>query len=250
MADITSSRRAPGRGPAGPGPSTTGSSPSRSSSASGSPRPPPAGHSNNGALPPPAAGEAAVAARPRGRSGPRSLPGRNRPPRSRADPPPGLRAGGSGMSSGPSWSLSGGHTRPDALFAPMRDRPWPRVRWGGGLHEGSPLGGVEAERLEHLRGVLAESGNARPGGGPRCGAEPGRETRLVDPAPVPPVIADHPAELTVDRVVDEPGCELTAVGLGDRLDGHSCSAQLGHPGRGVPGLEGVLEERLLVLPAA
>ena len=125
---------------------------------------------------------------------------------------------------------------------PGRDR--------AGRRQTRALRGVEAERLEHLRGVLAESGNARPGWGPRYGAEPGRETRLVDPAPVPPVIADHPAELTVDRVIDEPGCELTAVGLGDRLDGHSCSAQRGHPGHGVPGLEGVLEERLLGLPAA
>jgi hypothetical protein len=65
--------------------------------------------------------------------------------------------------------------------------------------------------------VLPEPGKAGPGAGPGPGTKPGREARLVDPAAVPPVIADHAAELVVDRIVEEPGGEGAAVGLDDRF---------------------------------
>src|SRR6516162_5308162 len=103
---------------------------------------------------------------------------------------------------------------------------------------------------EDLRGVLAEAWDGRAGARGRRWSGAGREARLFGQAPVAPVIADHAAELPVDRVVEEAGREAFPVGLGDQFGRDARGAQFGCPVSGRPGGEGTFEEELFGLGVA
>src|SRR6516162_1761236 len=107
-----------------------------------------------------------------------------------------------------------------------------------------------SKQVEHLRGVLAEAWDGRAGARGRRGSGAGREARLLSQSPVAPLIADHTAELPVDRVVEEAGREAFPVGLGDQFGRDAGGAQFRYPVSRGPGSEGGLEEELFGLGVA
>src|SRR5262249_13711058 len=127
-----------------------------------------------------------------------------------------------------------------------RRQPGSHEGAGSRRHAGIPqrgaLLGAEPQSGEHLIGVFTETrdqgGRRRPGGRTQAYGK----GRLLERPSRSPVEADDPAELAVDRVVEDPGDKRPPLVLNDELRGHVSRPERSLPGARIPGRENLFED--------